>query len=149
MPTINGCNLPDDLYYMIDKHTWVKELDNGNLRVGMTSVALKLAGGKFIAVTPKRKAIGNEIAQGKSIATVESSKFVGPVPAPVSGTLVQINDAVAGDPDLVNSDPYGKGWIGEIQPSDWENQRKSLASGADGLEKYRQAIEKEGIQCGG
>ena len=87
MTIIQGCDIPDDLFYLTEKHVWAKPLDGGVIRVGMTTAAVKLAGGQFVAVTPKRKALGQELAQGKSMATVESSKFVGPVPAPVSGTL--------------------------------------------------------------
>ena len=147
MTTINGCELPDDLYYMIKKHVWAKEIEGGDVRVGMTAPAIKLAGGKFIAVTPKRKAIGQNLAKGKSMATVESSKFVGPVPAPVSGVLTKVNDAVADDPDLAASDPYGKGWIAEITPSDWEGEKGDLAHGKDGLEAYRDQLESDGVDC--
>jgi glycine cleavage system H protein len=147
MTTINGCEVPDDLFYMIDKHVWAKKMENGNLRVGMTSAAVKLAGGKFVAVTPKKKAVGGELAQGKSIAIVESSKFVGPVPAPVSGTVIQINEAVAQNPDLVSQDPYGEGWVAEIQPTKWDDEKQSLASGPDGIEAYRKQLEQDGVKC--
>lgn len=149
MTTIQGCNVPDDLFYMIEKHVWVRDLGGGKLQVGMTAPAVKLAGGSFIAVTPKRKALGQELAQGKSMATVESSKFVGPVPAPVSGTLLTINEAVASDPSLVSSDPYGQGWIAEIQASQWEAEKGSLASGPAGLETYKAKIEADGVNCAG
>lgn len=149
MTTVNGCEVPDDLFYMVDKHVWAKELEGGKLRVGMTAAAVQLAGGKFVAVTPKRKALEQELAQGKSMAIVESSKFVGPVPAPVSGTLVTINEQVAGDPDLVSQDPYGAGWIAEIQPSNWDGEKASLASGPDGIAAYRAKIEADGVNCGG
>jgi glycine cleavage system H protein len=147
MTTINGCNLPDDLYYMIDKHVWAKEIEGGNVRVGMTAVAVKLAGGKFIAVTPKRKAVGQELAQGKSMATVESSKFVGPVPAPVSGVVVKVNDAVADDPGLAVSDPYGEGWVAELQPTNWEADKGSLAHGEEGLAAYKSKLEADDVHC--
>lgn len=147
MATINGCELPDDLYYLIEKHVWAKELDSGDLRVGMTAPAVKLAGGKFIAVTPKRKAVGQDLAQGKSMATVESSKFVGPVPAPVSGKLVKVNDAVAENPDLAASDPYGEGWIAEITPSDWEGEKGKLAHGTEGLDAYRAKLNEDDVDC--
>ena len=94
MTEIRGCNLPEDLYYLIDKHVWARPMEDGVVRVGMTSVAAKLSGGKLAAVTIKTKAIGQELAQGKSVATVESSKFVGPVPAPVTGVLVRGNDGL-------------------------------------------------------
>jgi glycine cleavage system H protein len=147
MATIQGCNVPDDLFYLTEKHVWARDLGGGKLRVGMTAPAVKLAGGKFVAVTPKRKALGQELAQGKSMATVESSKFVGPVPAPVSGTLTAINEAVASDPSLVASDPYGEGWIAEIQASQWEAEKGALASGPEGLEAYKAKILADGVNC--
>lgn len=147
MTTINGCEVPDDLFYLVDKHVWAKQLESGTLRVGMTTAAVQLAGGKFVAVTPKRKALGQELAQGKSMAIVESSKFVGPVPAPVSGTLTAINEQVANDPNLVTEDPYGAGWIAEIQPNNWETEQGSLASGPAGLDRYRAKIEADGVNC--
>lgn len=147
MATINNCELPDDLHYLVDKHVWAKEMENGNLRVGMTSVAVKLSGGSFIAVTPKKKKVGKEIAQGKSVATVESSKFVGPVPAPVTGILVEVNTAVAENPDLARDDPYGQGWIAELQPTKWEEEKGSLVSGAEGLAAYKTFLESEGVDC--
>ena len=147
MTEIRGCNLPEDLYYLIDKHVWAKPMEEGVVRVGMTSVAAKLSGGKLAAVTIKTKAIGQELAQGKSVATVESSKFVGPVPAPVTGVLVRGNDALTGDPNLATSDPYGAGWIAEIKASNWEGQKGSLATGSEGIAAYQKKLEDENISC--
>ena len=148
MTEIRGCNLPEDLYYLIDKHVWAKPMEDGVVRVGMTSVAAKLSGGKLAAVTIKTKAIGQELAQGKSVATVESSKFVGPVPAPITGVLVRGNDALASDPNLATADPYGAGWIAEIKPSNWEGQKGSLATGSEGIAAYQKKMEAENISCG-
>jgi glycine cleavage system H protein len=106
MALVNGCNLPDDLYYYTEKHVWCKPLDNGNVRVGMTSVAAKMAGSNLSAVTVSARKIGKVIKQKKSLATVESSKFVGPVPAPVTGKLVAPNEALAENPNLAVNDPY-------------------------------------------
>jgi glycine cleavage system H protein len=146
---INGCELPDDLYYLIEKHVWAKEMQDGQVRVGMTAVAVKLAGGSFIAVTPKRKAVGQELAKGKSMATVESSKFVGPVPAPVSGVMTRINDAVAEKPELAAGDPYGEGWIAEIKPSNWDEEKATLAGGPAGIEAYRAKLQADDVHCDG
>lgn len=147
MATIRGCNLPEDLYYLLDKHVWVRLLDSGVARVGMTSVAGKLSGGKLSAVTVKQKNIGQEVKQGRSAATVESSKFVGPVPAPVSGTLLRFNDKLAADPNLPISDPYGEGWIVEIQPSAWDAESGSLVTGAAGVAAYQAKLDAENISC--
>jgi glycine cleavage system H protein len=147
MANLRGCNLPEDLYYLVEKHVWAKLMEGGLLRVGMTSVAGKLSGGKLAAVTVKTRAIGQEVAQGKSVATIESSKFVGPVPAPVTGVLVRGNDKLASDPNLAITDPYGEGWIAELQPSNWESEKASLVTGAAGLEVYQKKLEGENISC--
>ena len=148
MADVRGCNLPEDLYYLIEKHVWARPMQGGTVRVGMTSVAGKLSGGKLTAVTVKAKAIGKEVAQGKSVATIESSKFVGPVPSPISGVLERGNDKLASDPNLAVSDPYGEGWIAEIKPTNWDGEKGSLASGADGLAAYQKKLEADDITCG-
>ncbi|MBK9715016.1 MAG: glycine cleavage system protein H [Kouleothrix sp.] len=148
MATIRGCNLPEDLYYLVDKHVWVKPIDGGVVRVGMTSVAGKLSGGKLTAVTVKTKNIGQEIRQGKSAATVESSKFVGPVPAPVTGVLLRFNDRLTADPNLAIADPYGEGWVVELQPKDWGAESGALVTGAAGVAAYQAKLDAENISCG-
>lgn len=147
MPTVRGCNLPEDLHYFIEKHIWAKPVADNRVRVGMTSVAANLSGGSLTAVTVKSKKIGKEISKGKSLATVESSKFVGPVPAPVTGTLVAVNDKVTADPNLAINDPYGEGWIAEMEPNDWEADKAELATGSDGVAAYQQAMEAEDLSC--
>ncbi len=147
MATVRGCNIPDNLYYLVDKHVWVRPLDNGNVQVGITAVAGKLSGGKFNAVTVKAKNIGSEVKQGKSLATVESSKFVGPVPAPVTGVLVKANDRLASEPNLAISDPYGEGWVAEMQPSNWDAEKASLVNGEAGVAAYKAKLEADNITC--
>jgi glycine cleavage system H protein len=144
---IHGCDLPEDLYYLIDKHVWAKPMGDGTIRVGMTTVATKLAGGSFAAVTVSARKIGREIPQGKSVATVESSKFVGPVPAPVTGELLRANEKLASDPNIVVSDPYGEGWIAEMRANDWDGDKGSLATGPDGLAAYQAKLEADGVSC--
>lgn len=147
MATIRGCNLPEDVYYLIEKHVWAKPMDGGVVRVGMTSVAGKLSGGKLAAITVKAKNIGQEVKQGKSVATVESSKFVGPVPAPVSGILLRANEKLASDPNIAIADPYGEGWIAEIQASAWEAEKGALVAGVEGVAAYQKKLEAENISC--
>ncbi len=147
MTTVRGCNLPEDLYYLVEKHVWAKPMEGGLIRVGMTSVAGKLSGGKLAAITVKAKNIGQEVKQGKSLATVESSKFVGPVPAPVSGVLVRANDKLPANPNLAIADPYGDGWIVEMQPSAWSAESANLVTGAAGVAAYQAKLEADGVSC--
>ena len=147
MSNVRGCNLPDDLYYLVEKHVWAKPLEGGVYRVGITAVAAKLSGGKLAALTVKAKNIGQEVKQAKSLATLESSKFVGPVPAPLSGVVLRANEKLAADPNLAISDPYGEGWVAEMQPTDWENEVGNLAFGAEGIAAYQAKLEAENITC--
>lgn len=147
MANVRGCNLPEDLYYLVDKHVWAKPVDGGVIRVGITAVAAKLSGGKLAALTVKTKNIGQEVLQGKSLATVESSKFVGPVPAPVTGVLLRANDKLADDPNLATSDPYGEGWVAEMQPSNWDGEKSGLVTGSTGVAAYQAKLEAENISC--
>ncbi len=145
MPQVNNCNLPEDLYYVVAKHVWARR-DGELVTVGMTDVAQNLAK-TIIAVTPK--AAGKAVQKGRNIATVESGKWVGPVPAPVSGEIVEVNHDLATSPSLINSDPYGAGWVARLRPSDWDTDAADLATGPDGIEAYRQFLDTEGIACGG
>jgi glycine cleavage system H protein len=145
MAEIHGCELPEELYYLVDKHVWARPMEEGVVRVGITSVAAKLSGGKLAAVTVSARKVGKEVPQGKSVATLESSKYVGPVPSPVTGTLVRGNDALAGAPDLAVSDPYGEGWVAEIEVGEFDPE--GLVTGEEGVEAYREFLETEGVSC--
>ena len=101
----------------------------------------------IIAVTPK--APGKTVAKGRNIATVESGKWVGPVPAPVSGEIVEVNAALSASPSLINSDPYGEGWVARLRPADWDADAADLVSGPGGIEDYRRFLDEQGIACGG
>jgi len=147
MATVRGCDLPEDVHYLIDKHVWARRLEGDLVRLGMTSVAAKLSGGTLTAVTVSARKVGQEIAQGKSVATIESSKFVGPVPAPVSGTLVRGNERLASDPNLAVADPYGEGWIAELQATSWDAEVASLPTGPEAVAAYQAKLEADGITC--
>jgi len=147
MGKIRGCDLPEDLYYFAEKHVWAKPMGGTLIRVGMNTVAGKLSGGKLNAVTVRAKNIGAEIPAGKSVATVESSKYVGPVPAPVTGILKRANEKLATDPNLAISDPYGEGWIVELEAAQWETDKAGLLTGPEGLAAYKAKLEAENISC--
>jgi glycine cleavage system H protein len=147
MTEVRGCELPDDLYYLVDKHVWARPGEGNLVRVGMTSVAAKLSGGSLNAVTVSARKLGQEIPQGRSVATIESSKFVGPVPTPFTGVLVRGNGRLATEPNLAVSDPYGEGWIAELEASSWDEEKEGLATGPDGIAAYTAKLEADGISC--
>lgn len=145
MGTVNNCNLPEELYYLVERHVWARR-DGDLVTVGMTDVAQNLAR-TIISVTPK--AVGKTVRKAQNVATVESGKWVGPVPAPVAGEIVEVNQSVVATPSTINADPYGDGWIAKLRPADWDADAADLATGAEGLETYRQFLDAEGIVCGG
>ncbi len=133
MPVVRGCNLPDDLLYDVDNHIWFKEIGDGTVRLGMTVVATALAG-QLVAFTPKK--VGRSVKAGKSCATVESGKWVGPAKAAFAGTVVSVNEELAAKPALANDDPYGAGWLVVLKPADWAAAKATLTPGAQVADKY-------------
>jgi glycine cleavage system H protein len=144
MTTISGCNIPEELYYLTEKHVWARPESGSLVTVGMSDVAQHLAG-NILTLTTKK--VGRNVPKGQSVATIESAKWVGPVPAPVSGEIVEVNEAVRSNPKLLNSDPYGEGWIVRLKPADWEGEKAALATGAGGMETYRAFLDSQGIRC--
>jgi glycine cleavage system H protein len=133
MAEVRGCHFPDELLYDVDNHIWYQELPDGNVKVGMTSVATAMAG-QLVAFTPKK--VGRSVEAGKSCATVESGKWVGPAKSAVAGTVVAVNEALVAKPSLANEDPYGAGWLVVIKPTDWASVKAGLTPGAQVGPKY-------------
>jgi glycine cleavage system H protein len=145
MAVISGCNIPEDLYYLAgDKLVWARFEDDGTVTAGVPDPGQAVAG-KVVAVTPKK--LGRTIARGKSMGTLESGKWVGPIPAPVSGEIIAINEAVTGSPSLINDDPYGEGWIVRLQPSNVDEDKAELVTGQAAADAFQQLMAERDISC--
>jgi len=142
MANVRGCNLPDELLYDVENHTWFKEMGDGTVRLGMTTVATALAG-RLVAVTPKKA--GRSVEAGKSCATVESGKWVGPAKSVAGGSIVEVNDKLVATPSLANDDPYGEGWLILLKPTDWAAVRPSLVLGSQVAPKYEAKMAADGF----
>ena len=142
MPDVRGCHLPDDLLYDVPNHIWFRETGDGNVKLGMTTVATAMAG-QLVAYTPKK--VGRSVDAGKSCATVESGKWVGPAKSAVGGTVAQVNDELAAKPSLANEDPYGKGWLVILKPADWGAVKATLTPGAQVAAKYEAKMAADGF----
>ena len=112
---VRGCPLRLDLLHDVEQHIWYEPLADGRVRLGMTPVATALAG-EVLAFTPKR--VGRRFDAGRSCATIESGKWVGPARAVFGGTVREVNDALVARPGLANRDPYGTGWMIVAEPDD-------------------------------
>jgi glycine cleavage system H protein len=144
MTTVNQCDIPEDLHYLVEKHVWAR-VEGDVVVVGLSDVAQHLAR-TVISVSPR--GTGKLVSKGRSVATVESGKWVGPVPAPVGGEIVEVNERLASSPGLINEDPYGDGWVVKLRPTDWSSDSVDLATGPEGVERYRAFLDAEGIACG-
>lgn len=107
-------NVPDDLRFSND-HEWVRAIDDGCWRVGITDYAQDSLGDVVFVEPP---AVGSAVGAGDTCGEIESTKSVSEVYSPVSGTVTAVNSALTDDPALLNSDPYGEGWIYELRPDD-------------------------------
>ena len=127
-------NIPEDLRYT-ESHEWVAQQEDGTLRVGITDYAQQQLGDLVYVELPE---VGQSFVSGAECAVVESVKSASDLYMPVSGEIVSVNEELADSPELINQDPYGQGWIYEIQPTE-PAELDSLLD-ADG---YREIIENE------
>ena len=127
MPSVRGCNLPDELLYDVENNIWYRENPDGTVTLGMTAVAAAMAG-QLVAFTAKKA--GRKVQSGKSCATVESGKWVGPAKIAFDAEVVEVNDALIGSPKLANAEPYGEGWMVKVKPADWAAAKAALTPGS-------------------
>jgi glycine cleavage system H protein len=119
---------PQDLLYTAE-HEWVRTGSDGVVRIGITAFAQEALGDVVFVSLP---AVGDTVTAGDSCGEVESTKSVSDVYAPVSGEVVAVNEALDSAPELVNTDPYGQGWMYDIKVSDAATEASLLD-----LESYR------------
>ncbi len=110
--------LPGDLQYTSD-HEWLRREDDGNVTVGITDHAQSALGDLVYVELPE---VNQEVESGGDMAVVESVKAASDVYAPISGTVVAVNEALTDDPEAINNDPYGEGWIVKLEPSGDEGE---------------------------
>jgi glycine cleavage system H protein len=106
--------LPGDLRFT-SEHEWLRKEEDGSVTIGITDHAQSALGDLVFVELPET---GQELEAGGEMAVVESVKAASDVYAPVSGTVLEVNTALADDPEKINADPYGEGWIVRMQPSD-------------------------------
>jgi glycine cleavage system H protein len=103
--------VPEDLHYT-DEHEWIRKVGDATVRIGITDYAQDQLGDVVYVELPES---GKEVAEEDLIVEIESTKSVGEVYAPFAGEIGAVNDAVAETPELVNTSPYGDGWLVEIE----------------------------------
>ncbi|MGH3770318.1 MAG: glycine cleavage system protein GcvH [Pseudonocardiaceae bacterium] len=126
--------VPEEPKYS-QEHEWVLASAGGTVRIGITDYAQTQLGDIVFVTLPQ---VGDVLALGDPVGEVESTKSVSEVFAPVAGEVVARNDALEDNPELVNSDPYGEGWMIEMKLADPAAMDSLL-----GAEDYRMLIERE------
>lgn len=108
--------LPGDLLFT-DEHEWLRREEDGSVTIGITDHAQQSLGDLVYVELPE---IDQEVDAGGDMAVVESVKAASDVYAPISGTVVAVNESLSDDPEVINTDPYGEGWIVRLKPGDDE-----------------------------
>jgi glycine cleavage system H protein len=125
-------DIPADLRYTAE-HEWVRRSGDDTVRVGITDFAQSALGDVVFVQLPD---VGSEVTGGESFGEVESTKSVSDLFAPVSGTVSAVNGDLEGSPQLVNSDPYGDGWLLDVRVSDAAELESAISALLD-AEAYR------------
>ncbi|ALX47160.1 glycine cleavage system protein GcvH [Lentibacillus amyloliquefaciens] len=126
-------SLPKDLYYT-EEHEWVKKED-GKVRIGITDFAQDELGDVVFVELPE---VGDELEADESFGSVESVKTVSELYAPISGTVVEINEELEDSPEFVNESPYEKAWLVVLEPSNPSDVDQLLTA-----DQYEEAVNKD------
>lgn len=127
--------IPEELYYSRE-HEWLKIIDENTVEIGVTHfAAIKLESVVYVELPE----VGQEVKQMEPFATIESVKTTADVFSPISGTIKEVNRELEDSPELINEDPYGKGWIARVEPSNLDEDLKNLMK----AEEYREFLKEE------
>ena len=138
MANIEGYNMPDDLIYH-EEDTWIK-VEGDQVRIGMTDFFQQAAGDIVYVDLPFE---GDEVQQGEPFGKAQSSKWIGKLIAPLSGTIDEVNYELDSDSTIINKDPYGEGWVIVLTPSELEGEKEGLIEGLEAVtDMIKRHIEK-------
>lgn len=141
---MNGieARFPPDLHYLVAHDVWARLHDDGTASVGITALGLQLSGEIYMC---RVKPPGSIIERGRSVAVVELAKAIVSVKSALAGTVIEINPLVEAMPQLVNNDPYGRGWLARIAPTQLASDLSHLLHGAAAqyvLVRHAQALQR-------
>jgi len=120
--------IPEDLRYSSD-HEWIRLEDGNRARVGITDYAQDALGDIVYVDLPD---VGSDVTSGQSISEVESTKSVSDIYAPVTGSILEVNEELNDEPERLNSDPYGEGWMFVVEVTDESTLGELLDAAAYG-----------------
>jgi glycine cleavage system H lipoate-binding protein/TusA-related sulfurtransferase len=141
---LDHCSFPDHLLYDLENNTWVTSEENGETKIGVTSLLSAIAG-RFASA--RIRPAGTRVERGRSLGTLESLKFVGPIPAPISGIVSTVNTDVVKRPKLLNDEPYDGGWVVKLKPLRFRAERAFLSTAVASTEVLRKRIAGFHARC--
>ncbi|MGC2205012.1 MAG: hypothetical protein WA719_03695 [Thermoplasmata archaeon] len=142
---IDGCPLPEDRLYDLENDVWYRlEEDGTSARVGLLGPLVWFAG-PFVSVA--FRPVEGTVGRGRSVATVESTRYTGAVRLPVDAVVVERNPAIVGRPRLLNDSPYDAGWVVRVRPSDVGTLPDGLESAAAVVARVTERIRVQRIRC--
>ena len=145
MQVHRGCVIPEEYLFDVELNTWVRLEEDGSALLGMTDTAQTMCG-KIVAISFKK--VGSQIKRGRTLAVIESAKWVGPFRNPLSGEVLATNVAAfEADGLIANRDPYGAGWLVRIAPNALDAEREHLLDGLAAFPLYQEIIERDQINC--
>lgn len=127
-------NFPSDLKY-VSTHEWARLEDDGSVTVGITDTAQSMLGDLVFVELPE---VGNDVTAGDECGVLESVKAASDLYAPINGEIVAINETLTQNPELINQDPYGEGWILRLQPTHEKDLEDLLSA-----EEYEERVSAE------
>ena len=119
-------NVPDGLYYS-EEHEWVKVQEDGTVIIGVSDYAQKTLHDIVYVELPD---VGSDVEFMGVIGALESVKAVSDMNSPISGEVLEVNDVLLDSPDIINEDPYGKGWIAKMKASNLQGDIQNLMDAA-------------------
>ncbi len=132
MKQIGNYLIDTDLYYEPEHHFWLSP-NQGFVRIGFNPL-LQETSGAFVAILlDKGKGV---LPQGHAFGSVEAEKHVAQLVMPISGEIIVINEQVIQNPRLMNTDPYGEGWLIEVQATNFDQEKQNLIFGEENIEKW-------------
>ena len=137
MVKVDDYEVPEGLYYS-KEWTWVK-IENGKARIGITDYAQKQLREVVFAELPE---VGDEIVKGEPFGTVESVKSVSDLVVPINGKIEEVNEEVVDNPQIINEDPYGEGWLILVSPSNLDEDLKTLMSFEESVEWHKELAKE-------
>ncbi|HLF48657.1 MAG: hypothetical protein HYR50_16240 [Candidatus Rokubacteria bacterium] len=139
--SVDGYGFPEGLWYQREEHLWLNpsEPDGAGRReiiVGVDAIGVQALGD---VVYVQLLDPGQSVLRGQAIGSLEAEKMVRPLVAPVSGSLLEANGEILAAPRLLNTDPYGRGWLVRIRASRWDAESRDLLRGAPAIEEWVRA----------